>query len=225
MRDSTYILIGLHNPGEEYQLTRHNVGALSLEYCIEQWQNDMRYEHTGRRKSKLYESREYRYCVRDDVCIDIFSVFPNTYMNLSGGAVKSFLTTHGNEADIRNSVWIIHDDIDLPFGSFKIDRNISSGGHKGVQNVIEQLGTKDFIRFRIGILPPQGKKTPTDEFVLKKFNKTELEILRDSVFPAIHDALEMAFAYGIERAQNTFHKRKEKEITKKEKLPKYSLPV
>ncbi|MBI2483726.1 peptidyl-tRNA hydrolase [Candidatus Uhrbacteria bacterium] len=219
MSINTYILVGLRNPGEEYELTRHNVGALSLEYCMAQWQKDARYENVSRKKSKLYESWTYRYWIRDTTSIDICLVFPATYMNLSGSAVKSFVGTQNDEADKIGSVWVFHDDIDLMLGSFKIARNISSAGHKGVQNVIEQLGTKDFVRFRIGILPVEGKKTSTDAFVLKKFGKKEREALNSSVFPLICDAIGLAFASGIDRAQNIFNKRAN------EKLPGCSLPV
>jgi len=207
MSSNTHILVGLRNPGEEYETTRHNVGAMALEYCMAQWDKDAHYEQSGRKKSRLYETREYRYWVRDDASIDIVVVLPNTFMNLSGTAIKSFLHTHFDGEDAAGSVWVYHDDIDLPFGSLKIDRNVSSGGHKGVQNIIDQLGTKDFVRFRIGIQPPHGKKGPTDEFVLKKFAKKELASLHASVFPAIHDATEMALLQGVMRAQNMANRR------------------
>lgn len=201
------LLVGLGNPGKEYELTRHNVGSMALEYCMEQWLTDARYEQSSRKKSRLYQSWEYRYYPRDDAWIDMSILFPHTYMNLSGSAVKNFLHTHGDEIDLASSVWVFHDDIDLPFGAFKIDRNVSSGGHKGVQDIIEHLKTQDFVRFRIGIQPPQARKIPTDAFVLKKFGKNELEILQSSVFPAINDALEIAFVHSIERAQNVYNKR------------------
>ncbi|MBI4250452.1 aminoacyl-tRNA hydrolase [Candidatus Uhrbacteria bacterium] len=208
MNTSAYILIGLRNPGDEYESTRHNVGASALEYCMEQWNRDAHYEQSGRKKSRLYETREYRYWMRDDASIDIVVVLPNTYMNLSGNAIKSFLHTYFEGEDAIGSVWVYHDDIDLPFGSLKIDRNVSSGGHKGVQNIIDQLGTKDFVRFRIGIQPPHGKKGPADEFVLKKFAKTELATLHASIFSAIRDATELAFQQGVIRAQNMVNSRR-----------------
>lgn len=100
---------------------------------------------------------------------------PTTFMNDSGKAVKKLISN--SKLPISN-LWVIHDDIDLPIGEFKIQTGKSSAGHKGVQSIIDSLGTKDFWRVRIGICPPKGKPEAVEKFVLQKFTKKEDEKLK-----------------------------------------------
>jgi PTH1 family peptidyl-tRNA hydrolase len=93
---------------------------------------------------------------------------PQTFMNNSGKAIKPLITKYKLQS---TQLWVIHDDIDLPMGTIRISKNSSSGGHKGVQSIINETGTKNFIRFRIGIRPKF--KVDTEKFVLKKFTKQE----------------------------------------------------
>jgi peptidyl-tRNA hydrolase, PTH1 family len=111
---------------------------------------------------------------------DIILLKPDTFMNNSGKAVKKiFKNLPLNSQDLI----IVHDDIDLPFGTIKVSKNSSSAGHKGVQSIIDEIGTKDFIRIRIGIKPTH--KTDTEKFVLKKFTRQEKKQLKKIVKKAI----------------------------------------
>ena len=103
---------------------------------------------------------------------------PQVFMNNSGKAVKSL--TKNYKLQTKNLV-VVHDDIDLPLGVFKISRNRGSAGHKGVQSIIDELKTKDFNRIRIGICPQAGKPKQVDKFVLQNFTKGEEKILKEVI--------------------------------------------
>lgn len=102
----------------------------------------------------------------------------DTFMNLSGPAVKSLAKSYKLTAE---SLLVIHDDIDIPIGEFKIQKGRGAAGHKGVQSIINELKTKDFWRVRIGILPKRGKPENVEKFVLQNFNKEEQKILKEII--------------------------------------------
>src|SRR3989338_2350556 len=107
---------------------------------------------------------------------------PDTFMNNSGGAVKKEM----QKLKLKNqNLIIIHDDIDIPLGKIKVSKGSGSAGHKGVESIIQSLGTKDFTRIRIGILPPEGKPKDVETFVLKPFKKEELPLLNASIASAL----------------------------------------
>lgn len=103
---------------------------------------------------------------------------PQTFMNNSGRAVKATLSYYKTKPE---DLWIIHDDIDLPIGTFKISKDRGSAGHKGVQSIINELKTKDFNRIRIGIQPKAGKPKQVDKFVLQNFTNKEEKIIKEVV--------------------------------------------
>lgn len=109
---------------------------------------------------------------------DFIIAKPQTFMNNSGKAVKATVSYYKIKAD---DLWVIHDDIDLPIGTFKISKNRGSAGHKGVQSIINELKTKDFNRIRIGIQPKTGKPKQVDKFVLQNFTKNEEKIIKEVV--------------------------------------------
>ncbi|OGZ23442.1 MAG: hypothetical protein A3A08_00305 [Candidatus Nealsonbacteria bacterium RIFCSPLOWO2_01_FULL_41_9] len=100
---------------------------------------------------------------------------PSTFMNESGKAVKRLIQK--SKIKIQNLI-VVHDDIDIPLGEFKIQKNSGSAGHKGVESIIKELGTKNFHRIRIGICPETGKPKQVDKFVLQNFTKVEEKILK-----------------------------------------------
>ena len=103
---------------------------------------------------------------------------PQTFMNNSGEAVSSAVNFYKiKPADL----WVVHDDVDLPLGEFKISKNRGSAGHKGVESIIKKLGTKDFNRVRIGICPIKGKPEAVEKFVLQNFTKTEEKTIKEVI--------------------------------------------
>lgn len=156
------VFIGLGNPGDEYALTYHNVGAAAVTkfaswHSASSWRTD---------SSKLF-----RYAKTPEI---VFTI-PLTFMNNSGGAVKTILKTFGIKSD---SLVLAHDDSDMIIGTYKISSDQRSAGHRGVQSIIDVLGTKGFFRLKIGVRPEKEvKRKKADEFVLKKMRKKEEEIL------------------------------------------------
>jgi PTH1 family peptidyl-tRNA hydrolase len=136
-------------------------------------------------------------------------------MNESGKAVKSIINFHKiKKSDLITSrmldisgvppVIIVHDDIDLPLGKIKIIKNRGSAGHKGIESIIKELGSKNFIRFRIGILPQNGKPKNPEKFVLQKFNKSEEIIIKEIINKTV-EAISVLLKEGIEEAMNKYN--------------------
>lgn len=126
---------------------------------------------------------------------------PKTFMNESGMAVKGLAKRCSPE-----TLFVIHDDLDLPIGTLKISRNASSAGHKGVQSIIDTLGSKNFTRFRIGI-KPDHPVTNVEHFVLSPFNKTEAAAI-EKVIATCAEAIDYALAHGIEKAMHLYNTNK-----------------
>ena len=165
-------IVGLGNPGEEYENSRHSVGRIVLEYV----------------QSKLgfsdWEEEKKKNCLLSFGKIgkqEVSLILPETFMNKSGVSVKKFVTSKKKAQDLV----VVYDDIDLPLGKVKITSGRGDGGHKGLASIITTLGTKDFTRIRIGICPttPSGKlRKPKGEgkvidFVIGNFTKKEEEII------------------------------------------------
>lgn len=126
---------------------------------------------------------------------------PKTFMNLSGKAVKPLIEKYKIKTD---NLIVIHDDIDLPLGEIRIVQNRGSAGHKGVESIIETLGTKNFIRVRIGILPESGKPKKPENFVLQKFNKAEEKIVKE-VIKKTTEAIGILLKEGLEKAMTKYN--------------------
>jgi PTH1 family peptidyl-tRNA hydrolase len=119
----------------------------------------------------------------------VFLVKPQSFMNLSGEVVREILAFY--KLDHANDLLVIHDEVDLPFGTVREGFASGSAGHNGVQNIIDELGTKDFARLRIGVeAREQGSPLPTEVFVLQKFTAEELEKLEKEVLPEVSKQIE-----------------------------------
>ena len=157
------LIVGLGNPGTKYDNTRHNTGFMVLDSLCE---GEFQF-------SKKFDA---------DLCALEFGVYlmkPQTFMNLSGNSVGPFTEYYQLES---KNIWIIHDDIDIPFGEIRVRKGGSSAGHKGVDSIIERLGTKHFLRFRVGVKNKLLKNyIETEDFVLQRFSKSEEERLQEIV--------------------------------------------
>ena len=184
-----YIFVGLGNPGREYENTRHNIGFLVIQRLAERWGFDVtRYKFkslTG--DGKIDEKR-------------IALVMPQTYMNNSGTAVGSF--TRFYKLDMSR-LMIIHDDLDLPFGSIRLRKSGGSAGQRGMQSIINRLGTNEFPRMRVGIGRPPGRMDAVD-YVLKKFKPAD-EIILNQLLDTCADAVETYLEQGIDKAMTLFN--------------------
>lgn len=173
------IIVGLGNPGKEYEKTRHNVGFMILNKL----RSDLELGSWAVNKKYRAETAERKISQEK-----ILLFKPQTFMNNSGQAVAAAVKFYKiKPADI----WIIHDDLDLSLGKIKIQRNRSAAGHHGVQSIIDALGTQDFVRFRVGIAPAKPPKTSGADFVLSKFSSAETATLKETLTSAV-EAIKLA---------------------------------
>lgn len=194
-----FTIVGLGNPGSEYENTRHNAGRLAVEHfdAIHELGG---FVMNGKSKSLVSKGTLGKHSVT--------LVLPETFMNKSGSAVGKFVTS----AKAAERLVVVYDDIDLPFGSIKLSFGRGSGGHKGIESIIRAVKTKDFVRVRIGVAPttPSGKmKKPAGEkkvhdFILGEFTKKEQETLK-KLFKIITPAIESIIVDGRAKAMNQFN--------------------
>jgi len=191
------VVVGLQNPGEQYEHSRHNAGAIAVRHFCE-----------AEGLPSFVSSAQYSGEISEGTLCekDVRVLLPTTFMNNSGAAVKK--ATADSDA---NSLVVVYDDLDLPIGTFKISFGRGSGGHNGVQSVIDALGTGDFVRVRIGIAPVSffgNMKRPTGEkvsdFVLKDFSKREEGKLQD-ILPEVTKAIRIIICEGKEKAMNRYN--------------------
>src|SRR3989344_7652530 len=194
-----YTVAGLGNPGNEYEGTRHNTGRSIVLACTTLWRLP---DFSLDKKTKALQTSGKV----GKTAIDL--VLPETYMNKSGSSLGSVIKTK----KAAETLVIVHDELDLPLGRFKISFGKNAGGHKGVESVIKAVKTKNFIRIRVGISPstPSGKlKKPHGEdisdFVIAKFRKPEEEVFK-KVARKLCESLEMIFADGKEKAMGKFNR-------------------
>ncbi len=181
-------IIGLGNPGEKYNNTRHNVGFIFLDRLIKS-QEFINFYQT---KPQLFDKIQANTKLNVKI-IKIGKTIiaePQTFMNNSGKAVKDLINYYAKKIQhhkmLPYKLIVIHDDIDIELGKYKIQKNRNSAGHLGVQSVINELKTKNFIRIRIGIKNFLNHKKPDiNSYVLSDFTKEEKEILNKVINEAI----------------------------------------
>lgn len=184
------VVVGLGNPGKKYAGTRHNVGfevleVLSRRYSAPAWRKGFEAEVT---EISLGEHR-------------VLLVAPQTYMNLSGRSVRGVVNFYKISL---NDLMVISDDLNLPMGQLRLRQSGTAGGQKGLQNIIEQLGTNEFARLRIGIgRPPEGMDSAN--YVLQKFTSREQAEMERAVDRAA-DAVEMWTSAGMDVTMNRFNR-------------------
>ncbi|MDP3480349.1 MAG: aminoacyl-tRNA hydrolase [Desulfoprunum sp.] len=183
MGESDYLIVGLGNPGDSYEKTRHNVGFIIVDELARRWDCSLTTE-----KWQALSGRVSIGCCR--ICF----VKPTTFMNLSGRAVALYAEYFKISPD---RLLIIHDDIDMPPGRLKLVTGGGAGGHNGIRSLIQSLGTQDFRRLKIGVGRP-GKgdihpDTPVEKYVLSQLSKDERMLLDERM-----DILEQGIKYLLE---------------------------
>lgn len=167
------LIVGLGNPGQEYEKTRHNVGFLCLKYIAEKLDLTFKYEAS-------FEAMVATKIIDGEKC---FFVMPMTYMNLSGNAVSKICRYY--KIDLKDFI-VIYDDMDLPIGKLRLREKGSAGGHNGIKNIILCLGTDEFKRIRVGI--SSHANIDAKDYVLGHFSKEDLlKLKEDAAF--IYDAI------------------------------------
>lgn len=187
--ETTYLLIGLGNPGREYRDTRHNVGFMLIDSLIIRLNaRGMKVQSKAIVTTASYQDRK------------LILAKPQTYMNLSGQSAQGLLNFY--KIPVENML-IAHDDLDIPFGTIRIRPKGGPGGQGGMASTINQLGTKDFPRLRIGIGRPPGRMDPA-AFVLQNFTRDEMKILPEIIDRATDAALTFVVD-GLNMAMNKYN--------------------
>ena len=186
-----YIVVGLGNPGARYEETRHNIGFKFVDYLDKE-------ADLGRGIK-----RALHYSLTDKVVLDgyiVYIVKPQTYMNNSGSAVKDVLNYYKMSPE---QLIVVYDDISLPVGNFRIRKTGSAGGHNGMKSIIEHLGTKDFVRIRIGV-GNKPEQWDLADYVLSRIPEAESKLINAN-FKEIKNAISYMFNYGIDRAMGVYN--------------------
>ena len=185
----TFLLVGFGNPGREYKDTRHNIGFMFIDrVAVALNARGMKLQSKAIVMSALYEERK------------VILAKPQTYMNLSGQSVQGLL--HFYKLPPENLL-VAHDDLDLSFGTLRIRPAGGPGGQRGMASTIEQLGTKEFPRLRLGIGRPPGRMDPKD-YVLQEFSRDDLKLLPEILDRAAEAALEFVVK-GLNAAMNKYN--------------------
>ncbi len=151
------LIVGLGNPGKEYDSTRHNIGREIVRALADEWKI----------QKKLHaETAKYEE--------DVLLALPTTFMNESGHSIQALVTSY--KLPVTNLL-VAHDDLDLPLGALRFSQGSGAAGQKGVASIIDALGTKDFARLRIGVAGAHRATTDAADYVLKKFAKEERAIV------------------------------------------------
>jgi PTH1 family peptidyl-tRNA hydrolase len=188
--ENLYLIVGLGNPGTQYQRTRHNVGFIVAETLAERWKARWSLEKrfNARVARAEHEGRRVMLCE------------PQTFMNASGEAVQAVV---GFYDVLPGRVLVVVDDADLPLGSLRLRPEGSPGGHHGLESIEEHLGTREYPRLRVGIGRQEGAREITGH-VLSRFSSTESK-LADKVLTVAASQAETWVVAGIQKAMNQFN--------------------
>ena len=186
------LIVGLGNPGSEYEMTRHNLGFMLI---------DRLFERAGGRRFR--NESNARIAEATLAGKRVLLVKPQTFMNLSGDAVRPLLDHYG-EADKANLI-VACDDVALPFGTIRVRPGGSSGGQKGLKSIIERLGTQEFGRVRLGV-KPDHQVDDLKSFVLSTIPKRD-RVMLDQVLDRAADAVEVILKEGVDRAMASFNEK------------------
>lgn len=185
-----YLIAGLGNPGDNYKMTRHNIGFEVIDYIADRYNVKV---------NKLKFKSLYGECIIGGE--KVYIIKPQTFMNLSGESIMDFASFFKVQPQ---NIIIIHDDIALDAGRMRIRAKGSDGGHNGVKNIIYLLKTDEFIRIRIGVGSPQRSDYDLADFVLGRFTKEEIPILEEVIVKTA-DAAELIVGGKLNMAMNKYN--------------------
>jgi PTH1 family peptidyl-tRNA hydrolase len=192
--DGVKLIVGLGNPGIEYQFTPHNLGFLAIDRIAQQCGVEVRNRQCRALTARAVIGSE-----------PVLLAKPETFMNLSGISVRELVAKHElrPEADLI----VIYDELDLPLGMIRIRQRGSSAGHNGMESLIGALGTQEFLRIRLGIAPDR-KISDGVKYVLTPFRKKELKVV-DEVLDTAAEAVNVILKEGPAAAMNRFNRKNE----------------
>ncbi len=184
------VIVGLGNPGKEYERTRHNVGWWVVDHLADVWHFDgWKKDGDARVANGTVNGAKVRL------------VKPLTYMNLSGAVLKPYMRRPFWSA--ATDLMIVVDEVQLPVGRFRFRARGSAGGHNGLKSIEAAVGSQEYSRLRLGVEPEHGRRAPLADTVLGEFGKREGEVVRD-LLPALTEALELWIKSGINPVMNQY---------------------
>ncbi len=192
------LIVGLGNPGIEYQFTPHNIGFLAVDAIANEWGVEIRSRQCRALTARIEIGSE-----------TVLLAKPETFMNLSGISVRELVTK--NEVNPETDLIVIHDELDFSLGTIRIQRRRSSAGHNGVESIIGALDTQDFLRMRLGVAP-ERKVEDGMSYLLSPMRKGPLKIVDEMVGTTI-EAVKMIFGVGEAKAMNHFNRKADAEVS------------
>jgi peptidyl-tRNA hydrolase, PTH1 family len=190
------LIVGLGNPGIEYQFTAHNIGFLAIDRLAEQCGVMVENRHCKALTGRSRIGNE-----------EILLAKPETYMNLSGMSVLELVRKY--EADAEKDLIVIYDELDLPLGMIRVRRRGSSAGHNGMQSIINALQTEEIARIRVGVAPEDPRKGGA-KYILSPFRKSQL-VAVDEALDLAAQAVNVILSEGIATAMNRFNRKNKPE--------------
>jgi len=194
---SVKLIVGLGNPGIEYQFTPHNLGFLTIDEIANRLGIDVR-NRQGRALTARASVGDTR----------VMLAKPETYMNLSGLSVSELVAEY--QVDVKSDLVVIYDELDLPLGTIRIRQRGGTAGHNGMESIQGALGTDEFLRIRLGIAP-EHKVSDGAKFVLTPFRKSQEKVVIEVIEKAA-DAVEVIIKDGPDDAMNRFNRKPEEEL-------------
>lgn len=185
------LIVGLGNPGEEYNNTRHNVGFSFIDYYLNK-------KNIFAHWSKKFNGLFFKTKLNDE---DVIFLKPQTYMNLSGNAVYSIMSYYNIDV---SDILVISDDLDLLIGNFKLKLNGSCGGHNGLRDIENKIGTSNYKRLKIGI--SNDKSIDTKDYVLGKLSNEDVKLL-DNVFEKLLAVLDDYFKISFNDLMSRYNQK------------------
>jgi PTH1 family peptidyl-tRNA hydrolase len=188
------LIVGLGNPGIEYQFTPHNLGFLTIDRIA----SDLGVEVRNRQCRALTA----RITIGDE---PVVLAKPETYMNLSGLSVRELVAEH--QVNVESDLIVVYDELDLPFGTIRIRQRGGTAGHNGMESILGALGSDEFLRVRLGV-GPDRKPADGARYVLTPFRKAQLKVV-DEVLDTAAEAVEVIVKEGPAPAMNRFNRKPE----------------
>jgi peptidyl-tRNA hydrolase, PTH1 family len=188
------LIVGLGNPGIEYQFTPHNIGFLAVDRIASQ--------HGVEIRNRQHRALTARIQIGDQ---PVLLAKPETYMNLSGISVRELVAAY--EAKPESDLIVIQDELDFPLGTLRIHARRSSAGHNGIESILGALGTRDFLRIRMGVAPAH-KVEDGQQYLLSPMRKKELAVV-DELLETAAEAVKVILTVGPAAAMNRYNRKEE----------------
>ena len=190
------LIVGLGNPGIEYQFTPHNLGFLTIDRIANEYGVEIRNRQCRALTARVVIGSETALLAK-----------PETFMNLSGISVRELVAKH--EVRAEEDLIVIQDELDFPLGTLRLQRKRSSAGHNGIESIINALGTRDFLRIRMGVAPDR-KIDDGMSYLLAPMRKAQLKVV-DEMLEVAADAVKAILTEGAAAAMNRFNRKVETE--------------